>query len=117
MSNILPIAKNPIDPNVIQATAAIAPPLNNTPLKIPIAPSMKKFEMGDIFQCKIGISIITFVVTYGLLTILNPPFVNCSGEKEDRIEIQKPNLTRITYIALIVSVILLLIPATTRQEV
>lgn len=68
----------------------------------------KRFQLTDIFYSKVGISAITSMLTFSILSITNPPFVQESNENP--IEISKPSFPILYCISLIVFVIMMVVP-------
>jgi len=62
-----------------------------------------------IFHTKIGIASFTSIATFGILSTLNPPFVQ-EGHGENRIETKKPSMTILYIISLIVFIFIMIVP-------
>lgn len=68
----------------------------------------KRFQLTDIFYSKIGISAITSLLTFSILSVTNPPFVQESNENP--IEISKPSLSVLYCISFVIFVMMMIIP-------
>lgn len=68
----------------------------------------RKFHLTDLFYSKVGISATTALCAFSILSVLNPPFVQ---EKSDNpIEINKPSITVLYCISLVVFLFMMVIP-------
>lgn len=68
----------------------------------------RKFQLTDLFYSKVGISATTALCTFSILSVLNPPFVQ---EKSDNpIEINKPSVTVLYCISLVVFLFMMIVP-------
>ena len=68
----------------------------------------KRFHITDVFYSKIGISAMTSLMTFSVLSIMNPPFVQ--EHNENPIEISKPSLSVLYCISLFVFILMMTVP-------
>ena len=68
----------------------------------------KKFQLTDLFYSKVGISATTALCTFSILSVLNPPFVQ--EKSENPIEINKPSITVLYCISLVVFLFMMIVP-------
>lgn len=68
----------------------------------------RKFQLTDLFYSKVGISAGTSLVTFSILSVLNPPFVQ--EKSENPIEINKPSFTVLYCISLVVFIFMMVVP-------
>jgi len=68
----------------------------------------KRFQISDIFYSRVGISAITSLLTFSILSVTNPPFVQ---ERNDNpIEISKPSLPVLYCISLVIFILMMVVP-------
>jgi hypothetical protein len=72
----------------------------------------RKFQFTDVFFSKIGISALTSLASFAVLTTINPPFVQSKSENE--IESGKTNFLTIYIISALVFVLMMVLPAGSR---
>ena len=68
----------------------------------------KRFRVMDVFYSKVGISAMTSLVTFSILSIVNPPFVQEKGDNP--VEISKPSFPILYCISLIIFIIMMVVP-------
>jgi hypothetical protein len=68
----------------------------------------KRFHLMDVFYSKIGISAMTSLLTFSVLSIINPPFVQEKGENP--IEISKPSFPILYCISLVIFIMMMVVP-------
>ena len=68
----------------------------------------KRFHLTDIFYSKVGISAITSLLTFSVLSITNPPFVQETNDNP--IEISKPSLPVLYCISLVIFILMMVVP-------
>ena len=68
----------------------------------------KKFSPFDVFHSKIGIAATTSLFSFAILSYMNPPFVQESGD--NKIEIRKCSASKVYVISLCVFLFILLVP-------
>lgn len=73
----------------------------------------RQLSVWDILHTKLGISVATSTLTFGLLVYLNPPFVQEQGD--NKIEIRKPSMSAIYSIAFVVFCVVFFVPLVPRS--
>ncbi len=68
----------------------------------------RKFQLTDLFYSKVGISASTALCVFSILSVLNPPFVQ--EKSENRMEINKPSITVLYCISLVIFVFMMVVP-------
>jgi len=97
-------------------------PVMSTPvdsLRVPDTVSGENIKMPEwdynnygpfaIFHTKIGIASIASILTFGILSTLNPPFVQ-ESRGENRIETKKPCMTILYIVSLVVFIFIMIVP-------
>lgn len=68
----------------------------------------KRFQVIDILYSKVGISAITSLLTFSILSITNPPFVQ--EVNDNPIEISRPSLPVLYCISLVIFMLMMVVP-------
>jgi len=68
----------------------------------------RRFQLTDLFYSKVGISATTALLTFSILSVLNPPFVQ--EKSENPIEISKPSFTILYCISLFAFLFMMIVP-------
>ena len=68
----------------------------------------KRFQVTDILYSKVGISAITSLLTFSILSITNPPFVQ--EVNDNPIEISRPSLPVLYCISLVIFMLMMVVP-------
>ena len=116
VSPVAPVAPvSPVVPIVpdlgVKTSSTVSVPnvLSSNPNFQPIPEwTYKRFQVTDIFYSKVGISAITSLLTFSVLSITNPPFVQESNDNP--IEISKPSLPVLYCISLIIFILMMVVP-------
>lgn len=97
-------------PSAVSVPTVLSSTNNNSNPKFQPIPewTYKRFHVTDVFYSKIGISAITSLLTFSVLSITNPPFVQ--EKNENPIEISKPSLTVLYCISLIIFILMMVVP-------
>jgi len=83
--------------------------LSNNPKFQPIPEwTYKRFQITDIFYSRVGISAITSLLTFSILSVTNPPFVQ--ENNDNPIEISKPSLPVLYCISLVIFILMMVVP-------
>lgn len=121
----VPSVQTPSQPLTAPSPQPIVPDLginNEIPVSVPnvlSTPSQfqsipewtyKRFHVMDVFHSKVGISAMTSLLTFSILSIINPPFVQESGDNP--IEISKPSFPILYCISLVIFIMMMVVPVT-----
>lgn len=87
-------------PNVLTSTDASFQPIPEW--------TYKRFQVTDILYSKVGISAITSLLTFSILSITNPPFVQ--EVNDNPIEISRPSLPVLYCISLVIFMLMMVVP-------
>jgi hypothetical protein len=68
----------------------------------------RRFHVTDVFYSKVGISAMTSLLTFSVLSITNPPFVQEANDNP--IEISRPSLPVLYCISLLIFVLMMVVP-------
>ena len=106
-----PVVSPPIVPDLgVSPSVPVSVPnvLNNSKYQPIPEWTYRRFHIMDIFYSKIGISAITSLLTFSILSVTNPPFVQESNENP--IEISRPSFSILYCISLVIFVIMMVVP-------
>lgn len=120
----VPSVQTPLQPLTAPSPQSIIVPdlgiNNNTPVSVPDVLSTpnqfqsipewtyKRFHVMDVFHSKVGISAMTSLLTFSILSIINPPFVQEDGNNP--IEINKPSFPILYCISLVIFIMMMVVP-------
>lgn len=116
VSPVQPLTASPVqtaivpDLGVPNKPLVSVPDVISTPGQFQSIPewTYKRFHLMDVFYSKVGISAMTSLFTFSILSIVNPPFVQEKGENP--VEISKPSFPVLYCISLIIFIIMMVVP-------